>query len=48
MVMDYLTSQKVASIRKTIEANLRYLSSCSPDFNPIEQFFTRALVANRE
>ena len=42
VVMDNLPSHKVAGIRETIEAagaELRYLPSYSPDFNPIEQFF---------
>ena len=40
--MDNLPSHKVAGIREAIEAagaELRYLPSYSPDFNPIEQFF---------
>ena len=42
VVMDNLPSHKVAGIREAIEAagaELRYLPSYSPDFNPIEQFF---------
>ncbi len=41
VVMDNLPSHKVAGIREAIEAagaELRYLPSYSPDFNPIEQF----------
>ena len=44
VVMDNLASHKVAGIREAIEsagAELRYLSSYSPDFNPIEQFFAK-------
>jgi transposase len=43
-VMDNLSSHKVAGIREAIEAagaELRYLPSYSPDFNPIEQFFAK-------
>ena len=39
-----LKADKVAGIRETIEAagaELRYLPSYSPDFNPIEQFFAK-------
>ena len=44
VVMDNLPSHKVAGIREAIEAagaELRYLPSYSPDFNPIEQFFAK-------
>ena len=44
VVMDNLPSHKVAGIREAIEAagaELRYLPSYSPDFNPIEQFFVK-------
>ncbi len=43
-VMDNLPSHKVAGIREAIEAvgaELRYLPSYSPDFNPIELFFAK-------
>jgi transposase len=42
--MDNLPSHKVAGIREAIKAagaELRYLPSYSPDFNPIEQFFAK-------
>ena len=42
VVMDNLSSHKVASVRTAIEgtgAALRYLPQYSPDFNPIEQVF---------
>ena len=44
VVMDNLPSHKVAGIREAIVATgaeLRYLPSYSPDFNPIEQFFAK-------
>jgi len=44
VMMDNLPSHKVAGIREAIEAagaELRYLPSYSPDFNPIEQFFAK-------
>src|SRR3989442_1281416 len=44
VVMDNLPSHKVPGIRDAIEAagaELRYLPSYSPDFNPIEQFFAK-------
>ena len=44
VVMDNLPSHKVTGIREAIEAagaELRYLPSYSPDFNPIEQFFAK-------
>src|SRR5450759_4416248 len=44
VVMDNLPSHKVVGIREAIEAagaQLRYLPSYSPDFNPIEQFFAK-------
>ena len=44
VVMDILPSHKVIGIREAIEAagaQLRYLPSYSPDFNPIEQFFAK-------
>ena len=44
VVMDNLPSHKVIGIREAIEAagaQLRYLPSYSPDFNPIEQFFAK-------
>ena len=40
VVMDNLSSHKVAGVRELIEARgaeLRYLPPYSPDFNPIEQ-----------
>ncbi len=42
MVADNLSSQKVAGVREAIEARsarLWFLSSCSPDLNPIELVF---------
>jgi transposase len=44
VVMDNLPSHKVAGVREAIEAagaELPYLPSYSPDFNPIEQFFAK-------
>ena len=44
VVMDNLSSHKVAGVREAIEAagaNLRYLPPYSPDLNPIEQFFAK-------
>lgn len=44
VMMDNLPSHKVAGVREAIEgagAELRYLPSYSPDFNPIEQFFAK-------
>jgi transposase len=44
VVMDNLSSHKVAGVREAIEAagaTLRYLPPYSPDFNPIELFFAK-------
>jgi transposase len=44
VVMDNLASHQVAGVREAIEAagcTLRYLPPYSPDFNPIEQAFSR-------
>jgi len=44
VVMDNLSSHKVAGIKPAIEAAgaaLRYLPPYSPDFNPIEQVFAK-------
>lgn len=44
VVMDNLSSQKVAGVREAIEAvgaELRYLPPYSPDLNPIELAFSR-------
>ena len=44
VVMDNLSSHKVAGVKATIEgagAALRYLPPYSPDFNPIEQVFAK-------
>ena len=44
VVMDNLPAHKVAGIREAIEAagaELVYLPPYSPDFNPIEQFFSK-------
>jgi transposase len=44
VVMDNLSSHKVAGVREAIEAagaELRYLLAYSPDFNPIEQLFAK-------
>jgi transposase len=44
VVMDNLSSHKVAGVRKAIEdagARLLYLPSYSPDLNPIEQAFAK-------
>ena len=51
VVMDNLPSHKVAGIREAIEAagaELRYLPSYSPDFNPIEQFFAKLTALLRK
>ena len=50
VVMDNLPSHKVAGIRKANEAagaELRYLPSYSPDFNPIEFAKLKALAKGR-
>jgi transposase len=44
VVIDNLSSHKVAGVRKAIEAvgaRLVYLPPYSPDFNPIEQLFAK-------
>jgi transposase len=44
VVMDNLSSHKVAGVRRAIEArgaSLRYLPPYSPDLNPIEQAFAK-------
>lgn len=44
VILDNLSSHKVAGIRKAIEAtgaSLLYLPPYSPDFNPIEKFFSK-------
>ncbi len=44
VVMDNLSSHKVAGVRQAIEARgatLRYLPLYSPDYNPIEQVFSK-------
>jgi transposase len=44
VILDNLSSHKVAGVRQAIEATgarLLYLPPYSPDFNPIEQFFSK-------
>ena len=44
VVMDNLSSHKVAGVREAIEgagATLRYLPPYSPDYNPIEKVFSK-------
>ena len=44
VIMDNLSSHKVAGVREAIEAvgaSLLYLPPYSPDFNPIEQVFSK-------
>lgn len=44
VVMDNLSSHKVAGVREAIEAagaSIRYLPSYSPDLNPIEMIFAK-------
>jgi transposase len=44
VILDNLSSHKVAGVRQTIEATgakLLYLPPYSPNFNPIEQFFSK-------
>jgi transposase len=44
VVLDNLSSHKIAGVREAIEAAgavLRYLPPYSPDFNPIEQLFAK-------
>lgn len=48
VVMDNLSSHKVAGVREAIEARgaeLRYLPPYSPDYNPIEQVFATLINA---
>lgn len=48
VVMDNLSSHKVAGVREAIEAtgaSLLYLPPYSPDFNPIEQYFSKLKAA---
>jgi len=48
VVMDNLSSHKVAGVRQAIEATgaiLLYLPPYSPDFNPIEQYFSKLKAA---
>ncbi len=50
VVMDNLSSHKVAGIQKTIEgagAQVKYLPPYSPDLNPIEQVFAKLKAALR-
>jgi transposase len=51
VVIDNLSSHKVAGIREAIEAagaELRYLPPYSPDLNPIEQLFAKIKVLLRK
>jgi transposase len=51
VVLDNLSSHKVAGIREAIEATgarVRYLPPYSPDLNPIEQFFAKLKAALRK
>ena len=44
VIMDNLSSHKRVSVRERIEAagtTLRFLPPCSPDFNPIENAFSK-------
>jgi len=44
VILDNLSSHKVAGVKDAIEttgATLRYLPPYSPDFNPIEKFFSK-------
>ena len=50
VILDNLQSHKVAGIREAIEAagaRIRYLPAYSPDFNPIEQTFSKLKVLLR-
>jgi transposase len=50
VIMDNLSSHKVAGVREAIEATgaeLRYLPPYSPDFNPIELYFSKLKSALR-
>ena len=49
--MDNLRTHKIAGVREAIEAvgaRVRYLPAYSPDFNPIEQAFSRLKAALRK
>ena len=51
VILDNLSSHKVAGIREAIEATgarLRYLPPYSPDLNPIEQFFAKLKATLRK
>lgn len=52
MILDNLSSQKGPRVREMIEAaggvRLLYLSSYSPDFNPIEMVFAKLEVRLRK
>jgi len=51
VILDNLSSHKVAGIREAIEATgarVRYLPPYSPDLNPIEQFFAKLKAALRK
>jgi transposase len=51
VVMDNLSAHKNCGVRKAIEAvgaNLRYLPQYSPDFNPIEQSFSKVKALLRK
>jgi len=44
VILDNLSSHKVSGIEEAIHATgatLLYLPPCSPDFNPIEKFFSK-------
>jgi transposase len=51
VILDNLSSHKVAGIREAIEAvgaRVRYLPPYSPDLNPIEQLFAKLKAALRK
>ena len=51
LVMDNLSSHKVAGVREAVEAagaTLRYLPPYSPDLNPIEQVFAKLKLLLRK
>ena len=51
LVMDNLSSHKVAGVREAVEAvgaTLRYLPPYSPDLNPIEQVFAKLKALPRD
>jgi transposase len=51
VILDNLSSHKVAGIREAIEAvgaHVRYLPPYSPDLNPIEQLFAKLKAALRK